>query len=81
MKDFLEFDEYIRQMKTVEETAKSADRILQLLKHNPKMTVREMTTIIGLSRRGVEEPIKALKTKGVLSRIGSTKGGYWEINE
>ena len=45
------------------------------------MTVREMTTIIGLSRRGVEEQIKALKTKGVLSRIGSTKVGYWEINE
>lgn len=45
MKDFLEFDEYIRQMKTV------------------------------------EEQIKAFKTKGVLSRIGSTKGGYWEINE
>ena len=65
--------------KTVEESGKTADKILQLLKNNPGMTVREITIVIGLSRRGVEEQIKSLKTKNLLCRIGPTKGGYWEV--
>jgi fido (protein-threonine AMPylation protein) len=65
--------------KTVEESGKTADKILQLLKNNPGMTVREITIVIGLSRRGVEEQIKSLKTKNLLCRIGPTKGGHWEV--
>ena len=67
-------------IKTVEESTKSADKILQLLKVNTKMTVREISTIVGLSRRGVEEQIKSLKSKGVLRRVGPTKGGHWEVS-
>ena len=65
--------------KTVEESGKTADKILQLLKNNPGMTVREITIVIGLSRRGVEEQIKSLKNKNLLCRIGPTKGGHWEV--
>ena len=32
-----------------------------------------------LSRRGIEWQIKRLKEKGILERIGPTKGGYWKI--
>ena len=65
--------------KTVEESGKTADMILQLLKNNPKLTVREITVMIGLSRRGVEEQIKSLKSKNLLRRLGPTKGGHWEV--
>ena len=65
--------------KTLEESGKTADMILQLLKNNPKLTVREITVMIGLSRRGVEEQIKSLKSKNLLRRIGPTKGGHWEV--
>ena len=65
--------------KPVEEIAKTADKILQLLKNNPKMTVREITQVIGLSRRGVEEQIRSLKAKHRIRRLGPTKGGYWEV--
>ena len=43
------------------------------------ITVREMSEILGLSRRGVEEQIKSLKQKGVIRRIGPDKGGHWEV--
>ena len=65
--------------KTVEESGKTADMILQMLKNDPKLTVREITVMIGLSRRGVEEQIKSLKSKNLLRRIGPTKGGHWEV--
>ena len=65
--------------KTVEESGKTADMILQLLKNNPKLTVRKITVMIGLSRRGVEEQIKSLKSKNLLRRLGPTKGGQWEV--
>ena len=65
--------------KTVEESGKTADMILQLLKNNPKLTVREITVMIDLSRRGVEEQIKSLKSKNLLRRLGPTKGGHWEV--
>ncbi len=33
----------------------------------------------GLSESGVKKVIKKLKDEGVLVRVDSLKGGYWEI--
>ena len=65
--------------KTVEKTTRTVEKILEILSNTPSITVREMSEILGLSRRGVEEQIKSLKQKGVIRRIGPDKGGHWEV--
>ena len=65
--------------KTVEKTTRTVEKILKILSNTPSITVREMSEILGLSRRGVEEQIKSLKQKGVIRRIGPDKGGHWEV--
>lgn len=65
--------------KTVEKAVKTVEKIVNILSHSPSATVRELSEILGLSRRGVEEQIKSLKQKGIIRRIGPDKGGYWEV--
>ena len=60
-------------------SVKTVEKILKILSNTPSITVREMSEILGLSRRGVEEQIKSLKQKGVIRRIGPDKGGHWEV--
>lgn len=67
--------------KTVEKTTRTVEKILKILSNTPSITVREMSEILGLSRRGVEEHIKSLKQKGVIRRIGPDKGGHWEVTK
>lgn len=67
--------------KTVEKTTRTVEKILKILSNTPSITVREMSEILGLSRRGVEEQIKSLKQKGVIRRIGPDKGGHWEATK
>ena len=67
--------------KTVEKTTRTVEKILKILSNTPSITVREMSEIFGLSRRGVEEQIKSLKQKGVIRRIGPDKGGHWEVTK
>ena len=66
-------------VKTGEKTTRTVEKILKILSNTPSITVREMSEILGLSRRGVEEQIKSLKQKGVIRRIGPDKGGHWEV--
>ena len=65
--------------KTVEKTTKTVEKIVNILSNNPSATVREISEMLGLSRRGIEEQIKSLKQKGIIRRIGPDKGGHWEV--
>ena len=65
----------------MEKTTRTVEKILKILSKTPSITVREMSEILGLSRRGVEEQIKSLKQKGVIRRIGPDKGGHWEVTK
>jgi len=38
-----------------------------------------MAAQIGISSRAVEKHIAALKSRGLLKRIGPAKGGHWEL--
>jgi ATP-dependent DNA helicase RecG len=40
-----------------------------------------MIKATGLSRRGVEYQLGKLKDSGKLTRIGSTKAGYWKLQK
>ena len=54
-------------------------KILDAIRQNSKISAVKLSQMIGISSRKIEENIKKLKQMGVLRRVGSAKGGYWEI--
>ncbi len=54
-------------------------KILQLIKANPQITRAEIAKAIGLHDSSVKRRLESLLEEGLIRRIGSTKGGYWEI--
>ena len=63
----------------VKTVVKTVEKIIALIKENPKITQKELSEKTGLTIRGVEWNLKKLKEEGILKRIGSAKGGHWEI--
>ena len=55
------------------------ERILQLLASNPRYSAQQMGDALGISKRAVMKQLEKLKQQGRLSRIGSAKGGRWEV--
>ncbi|MEN8122277.1 MAG: winged helix-turn-helix transcriptional regulator [Bacteroidota bacterium] len=58
---------------------KSSEKVIKLIKENPKISAQALGLIIGISARAVEKHLASLKKSGVLKHIGSDKSGYWEI--
>ncbi|MCY3018868.1 MAG: winged helix-turn-helix transcriptional regulator [Planctomycetota bacterium] len=55
------------------------EKILSLVQRNPRINMAELAAEVGLSAKGVEWNIKALKTTGSLKRVGPDKGGHWKV--
>ena len=71
-------------LKTVQETVlktveKTDIQILNLIKNNPKIIIKDIQEATGLSRRGVQWQIQKLKEQNIIKRIGPDKGGHWEV--
>lgn len=75
-------------LKTVQETVlktvlkiveKSDIQILNLIKNNPKIIIKDIQEATGLSRRGVQWQIQKLKERDIIKRVGPDKGGHWEV--
>lgn len=58
---------------------KTEDRILQMLRDDPKYSAQQLGDALGISKRAVLKQIEKLKQQGRLSRIGSAKGGHWKV--
>ena len=58
---------------------KTADRLLELLKEFPHMTIPEVANILGIVPRVAERYIRNLKNEGKIQRIGSRKTGFWQV--
>ncbi len=58
---------------------KSSEKILGLLKANPRLAARELADLMGITPRAVEKQIAVLRKEGRLRRIGPAKGGHWEV--
>lgn len=55
--------------------------IITEIKKNPKISIKKLSRTISINPSAVQRYIDKLKKKGLLKRIGPTKGGYWEIFE
>ena len=51
--------------------------ILDSIAQNQHVTILELVPIVGITAR--KENIPKLKAKGLLERVGTDKGGYWQI--
>jgi ATP-dependent DNA helicase RecG len=53
--------------------------ILSLIAQNAQISIRELARILEINHSAVDKHIESLKLKGVLNRIGGTRG-YWQMN-
>ena len=53
--------------------------ILSQLRLDPNLTIPELVELVGRSERAVERAIRKLRESGRLKRIGSAKGGHWQV--
>ena len=58
---------------------KTEDRIVELLRENPKHTTKTLAEAIGITTKGIEKQLSKLKSQGRIERIGSAKGGVWKV--
>jgi len=52
--------------------------VLSLIQAEPRISIRKMAERLGLNNSTIVEHIDSLKEKGVLERVGKTRG-YWKI--
>ncbi len=64
---------------SVKSSVKTYEEILVLLSERSEMTIPELAETLGLSTRAVEKQIARLQGGGFLRRVGSKKGGRWEV--
>ena len=62
-----------------ETTVKTPDKILNLLRENPKLSLQDVAENIGKSLRAVKDASRKLQDEGKLERLGPNKGGYWKV--
>ena len=60
---------------------KSSEKIIQAMKENPYVTIKELASELGISDRSIWKNISRLKESGILVRMGTKKSGYWQIIE
>lgn len=63
----------------VESKLKTPDKIVNLLKDEPKLTLAEVAELLGVAKSTVERAVAKLKKQDKLAYIGPKKGGYWQV--
>jgi ATP-dependent DNA helicase RecG len=61
-------------------SGKNEQKLLALLSETPSMTIPELAEILGISTRAVEKQIARFRQNGQLRRIGSARGGHWQVS-
>jgi ATP-dependent DNA helicase RecG len=59
--------------------SKNENIIYDLLKAQPNLTQEELALEVSKTKRTVQNIIESLKAKGLITRIGNSRVGYWEV--
>lgn len=62
------------------EMVRNKERLLDLVRKNPTITMAQMADELEMSRRQVERWVADLKGQGKLVRVGARRNGRWEVN-
>jgi len=58
---------------------KTSGKMLALIRENSQITIPELALAIGVTERSIERNLQKLQQEMRLRRVGSAKGGYWEV--
>ena len=58
---------------------RTRERMLALIAADPAITIVRMAEEVGISKKGIEWQLRALKSAGRIERIGPDKGGRWRV--
>ena len=59
-------------------TDKSEDKLLNIIRATPAITIRQLMQMLSLSDSGVRKILRRLQQQGRIVRIGANKNGYWQ---
>lgn len=79
--DIAAFEESVGETTPKNVKPSTAERIVSLIKENPRHSAKSLAEVIGISAKGVEKQLTKLKAQGILRRIGPNKGGSWEVDD
>ena len=65
--------------KVLEKVTENQVKILDKMSKDKYVTIKYLSTVVGISERKIRENISKLKQKGLLKRVGPDKGGHWEV--
>jgi ATP-dependent DNA helicase RecG len=63
----------------VEGLVESQQKIVLIIARIPQVSIKKMSELVGISTTAIDKNISVLKDKNMIRRVGSDKGGYWEI--
>lgn len=69
------------KQKNVTDVTARQHAIINLIKEHTNMTTTQMAERLGVTKRTILRGIESLKKKGLISRVGSEKTGYWELKQ
>lgn len=67
--------------RVTDKVTENQQKILIEIEKNPYISQAKLSVLIGISRIHINKNISLLKSKGILTRIGPDRGGYWQINK
>ena len=53
--------------------------VLNEIKHNPRISAKQISTNTNIPFRTVQRQIANLKDKGIIKRSGDNRNGYWKL--
>ena len=56
-------------------------KIIDLITHDGKITQNKIAEVLAISLRTVKRNMTSLQKNGLIERIGSSKSGYWKVND
>ena len=60
---------------------KSQLKIIELIRNDPNVTTNIFIRKLGLGHTAIQNNLTKLQKLGVITRIGSKKSGYWQVND
>lgn len=58
---------------------KSSQKIIELMRREPEITIAEMARALGVTDRAVKKQIEKMKSANRIRRVGPDRGGHWEV--
>lgn len=59
--------------------SKDEKKLIEVIKSNNRLTIPEIAKTLTFSKSKVDRLIADLKARGLISRVGSNKTGYWKV--